>query len=311
MKTEVLNRTVQEFRRFNRFHTRLMGLFNKRLLGMPATLAEARLIYEISAEPGIPASDLAEHTGMDRGQVSRIITGLIKDGLVDRKGKPSGRKPLPLYLTPAGEKLADKLAEAADSHAAGLIGKLDERGAERLRGALAEARSLLGGEGDTAKEVRIREAGYADLGWIISRHGEVYGREKGFGDDFARYVLLGMAEYAEAGPARSRVWIAEAGGMPAGSVGIVGREGGRGQMRWLLVEPHARGFGLGRKLVETAVAFSRGQGFKEIFLWTVSGLKPAQDLYKSFGFVHSDSRPGTMGGVRVTEELWRLGLESD
>jgi GNAT superfamily N-acetyltransferase len=161
-------------------------------------------------------------------------------------------------------------------------------------------------KGEDPQSVTLREAGSADLGRIITRHAEIYGREHGFGDDFARYVLTGLAEYADRDRERSRVWIAEAGGEFAGCVGVVEQADNRAQLRWLLVEPHSRGLGAGRRLVGTAVDFCRDKGFDELFLWTIDFLHPARTLYKSFGFTFSESKPGEMGGVPVTEEMWRL-----
>lgn len=305
----VLAETVAEFRRFNRFHTRLLGLFNRRLLGLPITLAEARILYEIASEPGIPAAVLSDKLGMDSGQLSRIIGRLIKDKQIERQGEPGGRTPLPLRLTASGKKLIKKIEATADEHAAGLIKGLTNTQNARLRGALAEVRTLLNGHDETAKGmVRLREAKSSDLGWIVTRHAEIYGREHGFGDSFALYVLKGLAEYAERDRTRSRVWIAESGGAPMGAIGIVEQEGDRAQMRWLLVEPQARGLGVGRLLVDKALSFCREQGFREIFLWTINFLIPARNMYRSLGFTLVGNKEGEMGGVTVTEEMWRLEL---
>jgi GNAT superfamily N-acetyltransferase len=158
-------------------------------------------------------------------------------------------------------------------------------------------------------EIHIREAGSADLGRIITRHAELYGREQGFGDDFALYVLKGLAEYADKDPSRSRVWIAEADGVWAGSMGVVEASPERAQLRWLLVEPEARGLGLGKKLFLHALEFCREHGYSEAFLWTVDALKPARAMYAALGFSLAETKQGEMGGVPVTEELWRLELD--
>lgn len=302
--------TIPVFRQFNRFYTRLLGLFNKRLLDGPLTLTEARALYEITAEPGTSATSLSARLGLDRGQLSRVIAALIKSGLIERSGSPGGRRALPLHPTDEGLKLMAELETMADRQAAALIGLLGSHDCSRLTKALQEVRSLLDKNGLPDRgEIRLREAASSDLGWIIARHAELYAAECGFGDDFAHYVILGLAEYVKKDPAGSKVWIAEAGGEPLGAVGVVDQGHGRAQLRWLLVEPQARGLGLGKRLVERVVSFCRERGHSEIILWTITSLHPARSLYASFGFSPSETKPGVMGGVPVTEELWTLALD--
>jgi ribosomal protein S18 acetylase RimI-like enzyme len=159
--------------------------------------------------------------------------------------------------------------------------------------------------------VRLRESGpdgTGDLGWVIASHAACYGREYGFNREFEEYVLLGMAEYLRKDPAGSKLWIAELDGEPAGSVGIVELEHGQAQMRWLLVEPRARGLGLGKTLTEHALAFCRERGYAEVILWTLQTLDAARAMYRSLGFEVTEIKDSAMGGQPVVEERWSLRL---
>lgn len=306
-----MQETITALRRFNRFHTRLMGLFSRRLLDSPLNLAEARALYEIVASPGVSAADLSRELGMDRGQLSRILARLLKQDLVTRQGRPTGRKALPLHPTEQGRTLLATLEDAADKQAAALLAPLDVKDRERLREALDEVRAILGDSlsQGVKRKVTLREAASGDLGWIITRHAETYGCEHGFSQEFEAYVLLGMAEYLRQDTGRSQVWVAELDGAAAGSVGVVELSKTRAQLRWLLVEPWARGLGLGRKLVARALAFGQKQGFKELVLWTLRDLHAARRLYASMSFELRETKKGLMGGRAMTEECWVCTLE--
>jgi len=304
--------TIQAFRRFNRFYTRLLGLFNRHLLGTPLSLAEARTLFEINVSPGVSAAALSRGLGMDRGQLSRILSRLLKQDLIERRGSPAGRKALPLYPTPQGRRILKALETAADIQAAKLIGALDERKSTRLQAALSEVEALLEAQNRESvpdqSDIRLREVATGDLGWIVTRHAEVYEREFGFTQEFETYVLLGLAEYVKKDRSGSRVWIAEHGSAAVGSIGIVELPRSRSQLRWLLVEPHARGLGVGRKLVDRAVSFCRKQKYHQVLLWTLKDLTAARTLYASFGFELTEEKKGIMGGRPMIEECWTLTL---
>jgi GNAT superfamily N-acetyltransferase len=208
----------------------------------------------------------------------------------------------------------NELETAADQQASRLIVSLDSRKCDRLRSALCEVQSLLSTE-DAAldpdrRSVRLREAVAGDLGWIIARHAEIYKREYGFSQEFENYVLLGLAEYVRKDPSGSKVWIADYGRVSVGSVGLVELTRKSAQLRWLLVEPHARGQGVGRKLVDQAISFSRSRKYRQVLLWTLQDLRAARKLYKAFGFKRLEERQGKMGGRRMVEECWTLTLNT-
>ena len=209
-------------------------------------------------------------------------------------------------------RLLNKRKNPAEDPAAVLSGSLDPRKSARLRAALFEVEALLKrtdrGVDPKDPDIRVREADPGDLGWIITRHAEIYGREFGFTKEFETYVLLGLAEYVQQEPSGSRVWIAERCDDAVGSVGIVALPPQRAQLRWLLVEPHARGLGAGRKLVAQAVSFCRERNYRQVLLWTLQTLHAARALYGSFGFQLIEEKKGMMGGRPMIEECWSLAL---
>ncbi|MGE4291929.1 MAG: GNAT family N-acetyltransferase [Desulfovibrio sp.] len=300
---------IKRFRRFNRFYTRTIGLLNRRLNNGPLNLAEARTLFEIRRTPCISAGVLAEMLDMDRGQLSRILSKLQTSGLIERDSAPSGRKAVPLQPTPQGIALLENVETAADSHAAALLRQLDAEQGERLGSALEEVERLLAATPPPEDGFALRPPRSGDMAWIMERHARLYGREHGFDADFERYVLLGLAAFAQLpDPQRSGLFLAESQGRRLGSVGIVEASDNMAQLRWLLVTPEARGKGVGRALVAHACAFAAEQGYAGIILWTLSSLAPARALYQSLGFKLTESRPGTMGGRVVTEERWEHRL---
>jgi GNAT superfamily N-acetyltransferase len=147
-----------------------------------------------------------------------------------------------------------------------------------------------------------------DLGSLVRLHGIVYAREHGFDVTFEAYVAGPLAEFVCRRAGRDRIWVAERGESIVGSIAIVGTSEAEAQLRWFLVDPSARGLGLGTGLLREAVAFAKGSGYGTVFLWTVSALTAAARLYRSFGFEKVEERPARRWGVQVVEERYVLAL---
>ena len=147
-----------------------------------------------------------------------------------------------------------------------------------------------------------------DIGSVVRLHGIVYAREHGFDHTFEAYVAGPLAEFARSASSRERLWIAEEGGEIAGCIGIVASTPVVAQLRWFLVDPSARGTGLGRRLLNEAVAFSMACGYHSIVLWTVSALTAAAHLYDAAGFIKVEEVPGRRWGADVIEEKYELEL---
>ena len=168
-----------------------------------------------------------------------------------------------------------------------------------------------------------------DIGMVVHLHGVIYAEEHGWDSTFDGYVAGPLAEFAKSRSDRDRIWIVERGEAGEAAVGRGegrGKEGCEGakrivgsiaivevsedeaQLRWLLLAPEVRGLGLGRRLAEEAVAFSRSAGYKSIFLWTVRGLEAATSLYESLGFVETEEKTSEIWGSTVTEVRYDLKL---
>lgn len=300
---------INAFRHFNRFYTRVLGLFSPRIIGSDKTLVEARILYELWQRPGLSSADLGRLLDMDRGQLSRVLARLARQGLVAKPEKHAGRRAIPLDLTAEGLAQMLRLDALSSEQARGLLEPLGPQGRSRLALAMAEIEGLLahGGPAPDPAGVVLRAARTGELGWLIHRYALLHRESHGFNEEFEKYLVLGMAEYLDGASPGSRLWVAEREGDILGCIAIVDKGAGVAQLRWLVVEPHARGLGLGRRLVERAVAFAREAGHRRIFLWTIDSLTPAITLYRSVGFVRTEIKRGLMGGVELTEE--RMDLE--
>lgn len=295
---------IDALRSFNRFYTRVLGLFHPKLLGSDRTLVEARVLYEVWRNPGVSSAELVRLLDVDRGQLSRVVKRLGAQGLVAKPERHAGRRGIPLELTGEGLRAMLALDGESSNQAAALLAPLRAGERKRLVEALVEVRALLARAADMQPAVVLRHARPGDMGRIIERHAVLYAESHDFDEDFEKYVLLGMADWLRTSGGRSALWVAERGGEFLGSVAVVEAEPGQAQLRWLIVEPHARGAGVGRKLVERAVAFAREQEYAELFLWTLDSLAPARTLYESAGFSLTESQPGHMGGRACVEERW-------
>lgn len=301
-------RETAAIRQFNRFYTRVLGLFQPKLMGSEQTLIEARILYEVWQHPGISSADITRLLDMDRGQLSRVISKLVKQDLIHKEEKHAGRRGIPLTLTAEGERLTRKLNAMSEQQMADLIQPLEPAARERLVSAMQNITAALSGNAHPRPEVSVRESRPGDMGWVIQRHCDLYGATHGFDKDFEKYVLLGLAEFIQRDAGRSKLWIAEQDGNRLGCIAVVEQEDNQAQLRWLLVEPQARGLGVGRKLSETLTTFCREQHYDSIFLWTIDSLEPARKLYQSIGFELAESIDSTMGGEPCVEQRWELML---
>lgn len=157
--------------------------------------------------------------------------------------------------------------------------------------------------------LRTHRAG--DVGWIIHRHGVLYADEYGWDQTFEAAVAEVGADFLRHfDPSGERCWIAEVDGRPAGSVMLIRRRHHEGvaQLRLLLVEPHARGIGLGRTLVRACTDFACAVGYRSIVLWTSDRLLGARRLYEQEGYRLVETRPHDNYGQNMTGEVWEKPL---
>jgi N-acetylglutamate synthase-like GNAT family acetyltransferase len=144
---------------------------------------------------------------------------------------------------------------------------------------------------------------------VVYLHGVVYAQEYGFDHTFEAYVAGPLSNFVRSASERERLWIAERDGRIVGCIAIVAASSQVAQLRWFLVDPSARGIGVGKKLLNEAIAFCKACDYRSILLWTVSALTTAARLYRSVGFKRVEEKPGRQWGVDVVEEKYELTLD--
>lgn len=305
-----LAREIGEIRRFNRFYTRWVGALNLHHLGSDFSLAEARILFEIAHAPGLLARDIVERLGVDAGYLSRIVRRFENKCLVERHRSQSDGRAAALQLTERGQKLFGDLDAKAAARIHEEIIHLSDQERTGLTAALGIACCLLNGDRDEQRgELVLREPRSGDYGWAIERHGVIYSAEFGWSTRFEGLVAKLFGEFAiNHEPARERSWIADLGGERAGCVFVVEREATVAQLRCLLVEPKARGHGVGRALVDACISFARDAGYERMMLWTNKGLDSARKIYEAVGFELVEEQPHEDFGVPLIGQNWEMAL---
>jgi DNA-binding MarR family transcriptional regulator/GNAT superfamily N-acetyltransferase len=301
--------TVATVRRFNRFYTRAIGVLERGYLGGPYTLAENRVMYEVAHGEMVTPSAIAAALDLDAGYLSRMLSKLERDGLLERRRSNSDGRSVTLRLTARGQAYFSALNARTVDRVHELIGDLSAADKARLAGALDTAQTLLQPQAEKAPIV-LRGHQTGDMGWVTERHGVFYGATYGWAPAIEAVTARICADFLDNfDPEMERCWIAERGGERVGSVFIVkDAEPGVARLRLLMVEAAARGERLGRRLVDECIAFSREKGYREIVLWTHEVLTAARAIYRATGFelektwVHDDF------GKPEVSETWRLRL---
>jgi ribosomal protein S18 acetylase RimI-like enzyme len=179
----------------------------------------------------------------------------------------------------------------------------------RVVDAMRLVEGVLGREVERPAAFVLRPPQPGDLGWIVHRHGVLYAQERGYDEHFEALVARIVAEFVEhLEPRRERCWIAEAGGEVVGSVFLVKKSQTVAKLRLLLVEPRARGMGIGQRLVAECVRFARQARYRKVTLWTQSDLYAARHLYKQAGFRIAGRRSHHSFGQNLVAETWELKL---
>lgn len=305
-----LEERISEVRRFNRFITRKIGALREGLLHSPYSLTEARIIFEIANSDHLTAADLTKILGLNAGYLSRTLAGLEEKGIIQKvRSEEDGRQRI-LQLTDEGEKAFRLLNQRSHDEVAQLLGELSEREQQRLISAMQTVQGLLDGKGFKYSEpyfLRQHEPG--DMGWIIHKHGILYAKEYGWDERFEALVSQIAADFINNyKPAKERCFIAEMDGEIVGSVLVVQESETVAKLRLLLVDPKARGMGLGTKLVEECIRFAKRVGYKKLVLWTNSVLREARHIYQKTGFKLVAQEKHHSFGQDLVGETWELEL---
>ncbi|MFE9441093.1 GNAT family N-acetyltransferase [Streptomyces sp. NPDC006602] len=304
--------TVQDIRAFNRFYTNVIGALDySRHLYAPYTLTESRVLYELAHSPRTDAADLRTELSLDAGYLSRILNKFEQDGLIERAPSQQDPRRRRVSLTARGRERADLLAERANESVGALLATVPSADRPRLSAAMRTVRELLSeGRPPRREDVVLREPGPGDLGWIVQRNAALYAAEYGWNADYEGLVARIVADFAEDhDPHLERVWIAELDGRPVGCVMCVRDEApATARLRLLLVEPDARGLGIGDRLVRAVVDFARGVGYRDLVLWTNDVLSAARHIYRRHGFALVAEKPHRSFGKDLIGQDWRLDL---
>jgi DNA-binding MarR family transcriptional regulator/N-acetylglutamate synthase-like GNAT family acetyltransferase len=303
---------IQEVRRFNRFITRQIGVLHEGLLESPYTLTEARIIFELAQQRGnLTATDLSQELGLDTGYLSRILARLEQQGLLERVRSTIDSRQRLLHLTAEGEKAFQLLNNRSRDEVASMLGKLSEKEQSRLLQAMKGIEEIWGGEKSSlpTKPYVLRTHEPGDMGWVTYRHGALYFQEYGWDEHFEALVAQITADFVNHfNPSRERCWIAEMDGEIIGSIFLVQASETAAKLRLLLVEPKARGLGLGSHLVEECIRFAKRRGYQKIVLWTNSVLTAARHIYQKAGFELVDQEEHHSFGHDLVGETWELNL---
>ena len=300
---------IAAVRRFNRFYTQRIGVLQEGWGESPFSLTEARVLYELTRRDSVTASEMASELGLDAGYLSRILRGFRARGLVaTEKSKADGRQSL-LSLTARGRKAFAPLEAYSQTEVARLLGALAPPEQARLVAAMRTVEGVMSGETPDVHRYVLRTHQPGDMGWIVSRHGALYAQEYGWD---ARLEAL-CAEIVAAfvrnfDPACERCWIAERDGENVGTVMLVKESAEVARLRLLLVDPKARGLGLGTRLVEECIRFARAAGYRHITLWTHSVLTAARHIYEQAGFTRVHEWTHDDFGKTLEAETWDLTL---
>ena len=298
---------VSAVRRFNRFYTSTIGVLRDGLLHTPWSLGEARVIFELGRGGVTETAELRRDLNIDAGQLSRLLARLERRGVVARERSTEDARRQLVRLTAEGRSAFEELDQRSAAEIRGLLGALSGEEQRRLIGAMATITSLL--DGATAGDVVLRPPRSGDFGWIVERHGALYADEYGWDETFEALVARIVADYVDnLDPEREAAWIAELDGERVGCVLCVREGEDVAKLRLLLVELHARGMGIGARLVDECIDFARRAGYSSITLWTNDVLADARRIYERAGFELVEEEPHRSFGHNLVGQNWSRSL---
>jgi DNA-binding MarR family transcriptional regulator/GNAT superfamily N-acetyltransferase len=304
-----LDRRIADLRRFNRFYTQKIGVLQEGLLSSPFSLTEARVLYELAREDKLTATHLGTRLALDPGYLSRILRGFERRGLLRRARSPSDRRLGLLSLTAQGQAVFAPLDARSHEQIGAMLHDLSEDEQIRLVAAASTIEHLLGPGSEDPTLYLLRPHRPGDLGWVTQRHGALYAQEYGWDIQFEALVAEIVAKFIRSfDPRRECCWIAEKDGENVGSVVLVEEAETVAKLRLLLVEPKARGLGIGARLVQECLRFAGQAGYRTVRLWTNSVLVAARRLYERAGFRLIDATPHCNFGHELIGETWELAL---
>lgn len=301
---------IAAIRRFNRFYTRQLGLLAESMLASPYSLSEARVLYELAHRSDATASDLIRELGLDAGYLSRMLKKFEDQGLIRRAPAEDDARRAVIALTPKGQAAFAPLDRGSHEGVVAMLGGIAPPDRPRFVTAMKSISRLLGEPAATPEPYILRGLETGDAGWITHRQAVIYAREYGWtSPKFEALVAEILSKFiTNFDPQHERAWIAERDGEVVGSVFIARSSPEVAQLRLLYVDPSARGLGLGRRLVDECIRFSRARGYKTLMLWTHDILVPAVRIYEAAGFKLIREERHNEFGHDVNGQFWEVGL---
>jgi len=303
--------SIEAVRSFNRFYTRHIGVLQERLLRTPFSLAEARILYELGTRKSVIARQLQRDLDLDFGYLSRILSSLEKRRLIRRaRSADDGRQQI-LTLRAAGRTAFKSLDRRSRDEIGKMLEPLSAARQRELLGAMSSIKGLLEprDEPRSPDGITLRPHRPGDMGWVVERHGSLYASEYGWDERFEGIVAGIVSDFIRNFDAKSdSCWIAELEGRRVGSVFLVRKNVTTAKLRLLLVEPEARGLGLGSRLVDECISFARNAGYGKVTLWTNSILHSARRIYETRGFRLAKEEPHALFGEGLVGQTWELKL---
>jgi len=307
--TTRIEQNIDAVRGFNRFYTRQIGVLREGLLQSAFSLTEARVLYEIAHRQLPTATELRQELGLDPGYLSRLLSKLEKRGLVAKSASRSDGRQSLLRLTARGGRTFATLDARQSAEVAALLRAVPPTGQSRLVQAMRSIETVFGARpAPTPYILRSHQPG--DMGWVVHRHGVLYAQEYGYDEQFEALVAEIAANFIQHFDAKKEhCWIAEKDGEIVGSIFLVKKSKSVAKLRLLLVEPSARGLGIGKRLVDECLRFARQAGYQKMVLWTQSELPAARHIYEAAGFrLVEEKAHRSWGRDDLVSQIWEMKL---
>jgi len=305
------DKIVGAIRDFNRFYTRKIGLVDG-TASSPFSLAEARVLFELARLEKPTATEIRKELGLDAGYMSRILGEFERQKLITRERSAGDERQKALSLTAKGRSAFAPLDERSSRQMSEMVENLSTRERKQLVDAAQAIQRLLGDKRRVEPPYLLREHQPGDLGWVVHRQALLYAEEYGWDGTYEALAAEIVAQFVKHyDPKREHCWIAERDGARVGAVLVAKASDEIAKLRLLHVEAEARGLGIGGRLVEECIRFSRRAGYHQLTLWTQSILHAARHIYKQAGFEIVRSEQHHSFGKDLTAETWELDLRAE
>ncbi len=309
MNDNNLSQRVETVRGFNRFYTKLIGVLDAGFLNSPFSLSEVRVLYELAHRQTTTATELSKELDLDPGQLSRMLNRLVGRALVSRQPSATDARQSNLMLTGAGRDAFGLLNEQQGHEVEAILRALPAAEQTRLVNAMRVIQALFDQPSRPQVPYIVRHHRAGDMGWVVQQHGLIYAHEYGWSEQFEGLVAGIVADFIKNhDPERERCWIAERDGDNVGSIFLVRHTDDVAKLRMFIVDPKARGLGIGSRLVDECLRFAKQVGYSRVTLWTMNVLTTARHVYQGAGFRLVHEEPCHSFGHSMIEQTWELKL---